>query len=107
MPSVVRRQAAGSLRTDPGQAVGVGLRAACIFRYSDCISGRLPYLLGICSSDTTGESLYIMPVAGQLLHAQRRGADSAGNIRPQPSTPRLPGLIRESHNVRHSMAKDG
>ena len=82
MPSVVRRQAAGSLRTDPGQAVGVGLRAACIFRYSDCISGRLPYLRGLCRANTTRKRLDIMSVAGQLLYRERGLADSAGNIRP-------------------------
>ena len=78
MPSVVRRQAAGSLRTDPGQAVGVGLRAACIFRYSDCISGRLPYLRGLCRANTTRKRLDIMSVAGQLLYRERGLADSAG-----------------------------
>ena len=74
---IVRRQVVG-LSGRAVQCVRMGLRATGIFRHSDCIAGRLPYLLGICSSDTTGESLYIMPVAGQLLHAQRRGADSAG-----------------------------
>lgn len=33
--------------------------------------------------------------------------DSAGNTRPPPSTPRLPGLRRGSHNARRSMAKYG
>ena len=98
---IIRRQG-GRLPRFPVQRVGMRLRATGIFRHSDCIAGRLPYLLGICSSDTTGESLYIMPVAGQLLHAQRRGADSAGHIRPPPSTPRLSPLRRGSHNVRHS-----
>ena len=48
-----------------------------------------------------------VPMAGQLLNAQRRGANSAGNTRPPPSTPRLPGLRRGSHNAPHSTAKYG
>ena len=100
---VVRRQVVG-LSGRAVQCVRMGLRATGIFRYSDCIAGRLPYLLGSCSSDTTGESLYIMPVAGQLLDREGRAADSAGNTRPSPSTPCLPGLRRGSHNARNSTA---
>ena len=74
---VVRRQVVG-LSGRAVQCVRMGLRATGIFRYSDCIAGRLPYLLGSCSSDTTGESLYIMPVAGQLLDREGRVPDSAG-----------------------------
>ena len=76
---VIRRHG-GRLSRCSIQCVRMGLRATGIFRYSDCIAGRLPYLLGSCSSDTTGESLYIMPVAGQLLDRERRAADSAGKI---------------------------
>ena len=68
----------------------MGLRATGIFRYSDCIAGRLPYLLGSCSSDTTGESLYIMPVAGQLLDREGRAADSAGHTQTWPPNLCLP-----------------
>ena len=51
-------------------------------------------------------TLHCMFMAGQLLHAQRRGADSAGNTRPLPPTPRLPGLRRGSHNARRSTEAD-
>ena len=43
-----------------------------------------------------------MPMECQLLLRERGLADSAGNIRPPPSTPRLSPLRRGSHNVRHS-----
>ena len=55
-------------------------------------------------SSGCGGDRQCMFMAGQLLHAQRRGANSAGNTRPPPSTPRLTGLRRGSHTARHSTA---
>ena len=43
-------------------------------------------------------------MTGQLRFCKRGFPDSAGNTRPPPSTPCLPGLRRESHNDRHSTA---
>ena len=40
----------------------------------------------------------------KLLHHERGLSHSAGNTRPQPSIPRLPGLRRGSHNVPRSTA---
>ena len=47
-----------------------------------------------------------MLMAGQLLDRKGCAAHSAGNTRPPPSTPRLPGLRRGSHNAPHSTAAD-
>ena len=44
---------------------------------------------------------------GQLRHCERSLSHSAGNTRPQPSTPRLPGLRRGLHSAPHSTAKYG
>ena len=55
-------------------------------------------------SSGCGGDRQCMFMAGQLRHAQGRGADSAGNTRPPPSTPRLPLLRRGSHNARNSTA---
>ena len=46
-----------------------------------------------------------MCMAWHLLSGQRGLTHSAGNTRPSPSTPRLPGLRRGSHNVRRSTAE--
>lgn len=74
---VVRGQAVG-LSGRAVQCVRMGLRVTGIFRYSDCIAGRLPYLRGLCRANTTRKRLDIMSVAGQLLHREGRAADSAG-----------------------------
>ena len=104
MPGVVRRQTAGAAAFGSGQAVRVSLGVARIFRETDCISGRLPDLQGCYRSDGTRVCLNIVPVAGQLCFREGSGADSAGNTRPSPSTPRLSPLRRGSHTARRSMA---
>ena len=45
-------------------------------------------------------------MARHLGFCEGRGSHSAGNTRPPPSTPRLPGLRRGSHNAPHSTAAD-
>ena len=101
---VVRRQVVG-LSGRAVQCVRMGLRATGIFRYSDCIAGRLPYLLGSCSSDTTGESLYIMPVAGQLLDREGRAADSAGQTRSCPPQTAPAAGSGRPHDVRKGIIR--
>ena len=102
MASIVRRQAAGGLGAGPGKAMRMGLRA------TDGAGGRgrLPDTSSPAAKTARGipRTSHCMFMAGQLLHAQRRGADSAGNTRPPPPTPRLPPLRRGSHTARHSTA---
>ena len=105
LPGIVRRQAVGSLRTGTGQAVGVGLRTTGL----SCLLARTVGVvysayISIGAAALQSRSVKVMCVASRLLHAQRRGADSAGNTRPPPSTPRLPPLRRGSHNARRSTA---
>ena len=99
---IIRRQG-GRLPRCSIQRVRMGLRATG----SPCLSlscdlAPLATSCRICRARSGS-----VAVRGHLLRGKRRGPDSAGNTRPPPLTPRLPGLIRESHNVRHSMAKDG
>ena len=55
-------------------------------------------------SSGCGGDRQCMFMAGQLLYREGSGADSAGNTRSPPSTPRLLGLRRGSHTARHSTA---
>ena len=85
--------------------MGVGLRTTGL----SCLLARTVGVvysayISIGAAALRSRSVKVMCVASQLLHAQRRGADSAGNTRPQPSTPRLPLLRRGSHNGQHSTA---
>ena len=105
MTGIVRRQAAGGLGADPGQAMRVRLRATRGIALTGC-SPDIFTRSSIIGS-LSRKHCIAMTVAGELCLRQRGLADSAGNTRPQPSTPCLPGLRRGSHNVRHSMAKDG
>ena len=104
MPGIVRRQAVGGLGADTGQAVRVRLRTAGCTCYLRARFIRSISIGGAVSSLSVGRPHIRMLMTGQLLHTQRRGADSAGNTRPPPSTPRLPGLRRGSHNAPHSTA---
>ena len=99
---IVWRQTVGGLGAGPGQAMRMRLRASSI---SNCrVRPRRAFsrTVDICGATTVTSCCGTVAVAGQLRHAQRRSADSAGNTRPPPSTPRLPGLRRGSHNVPRS-----
>ena len=74
MPGIVRRQAAGGLGADPGQAVRMGLAATG----SICalLAGRVAF--GLCRRSVCTYAKR-MRMAWHLRHAQGRAADSAGN----------------------------
>ena len=78
----------------------MGLRAAC------CISRLFSGVRTAFGFRNIAISALVerMSMAWHLRHAQGRAADSAGNTRPPPSTPRLPGLRRGSHNAQRSTA---
>ena len=102
MTGIVRRQAVGAA-SGTGQAVSMGTATSG----STC-SPVTPRKLGRTLSPCTTWSIHgavRMAMARYLARGQRRAADSAGNTRPSPSTPRLPGLRRGSHNVRRSTAE--
>ena len=73
MPGIVRRQAAGGLGADPGQAVRMGLAATG----SICalLAGRVAF--GLCRRSVCTYAKR-MRMAWHLRHAQGRAADSAG-----------------------------
>ena len=99
MPRIVRRQAVGAA-SGTGQAVSMGTATSG----STC-SPVTPRKLGRTLSPCTTWSIHgavRMAMARYLARGQRRAADSAGNTRPPPSTPRLTGLRRGSHNGQHS-----
>jgi len=75
MPGIVRRQAAGGLGADPGQAVRMGLAATG----SICalLAGRVAF--GLCRRSVCTYAKR-MRMAWHLRHAQGRAADSAGKI---------------------------
>ena len=101
MTGIVRRQAVGAA-SGTGQAVSMGTATSG----STC-SPVTPRKLGRTLSPCTTWSIHgavRMAMARYLARGQRRAADSAGNTRPPPSTPRLPGLRRGSHNARNSTA---
>ena len=103
MPGIVRRQAVGSLGAGTGQAVGVGLAAARGACWPVCEPGT-PASDIPPSAHTHISVRRRVCMARHLRHAQCRGPNSAGNTRPQPSTPRLPPLRRGSHNAPRSKA---
>ena len=78
---IVRGQAVGLARR-PGQIMGVGLGATGRRGISRLdidplsIAGPLAVVFG--------RDIDAMPMAGQLLHGERRGAHSAGNTRSWP-----------------------
>ena len=80
MVSIVRRQAAGGLGAGPGKAMRMGLRATDgAGGYSRRPDTSIP---ATKTARVIVRTLHCMFMAGQLLHAQRRGADSSGNTRP-------------------------
>ena len=82
--------------------MGVGLTATGRLRAGKAaISCRVSVRPG--SADVCAHTV---AMARHLCFRQCGLTDSAGNIRPQPSTPRLPGLRRGSHNAQHSTAAD-
>ena len=99
---IIRRQG-GRLPRCSIQRVRMGLRVTD--GAGGC--GRLPDTRSPATKTARGipRTSHCMSVAGQLLYRERGLADSAGNTRPSPSTPRLPGLRRGSHNVRRSTAE--
>ena len=101
---IVWRQTVGGLGAGPGQAMRMRLRASSI---SNCrVRPRRAFsrTVDICGATTVTSCCGTMAVAGQLLNAQRRSADSARNTRSPPSTQRLSPLRRGSHTARRSMA---
>ena len=96
---IIRRQG-GRLPRCSIQRVRMGLRATG----SPCLSlscdlAPLATSCRICRARSGS-----VAVRGHLLRGKRRGPDSAGNTQSAPSTPRLPGLRRGSHNAPHSTA---
>ena len=84
MPGVVRWQAVGGSRFNPGQAMRMGLGASgrrCFYpraREQDVVR-----LATSTSSDVIGGVGWDwVVVTGQLLDREGRAADSAGNIQP-------------------------
>ena len=75
MPGIVRRQAAGGLGADPGQAVRMGLAATG----SICalLAGRVAF--GLCRRSVCTYAKR-MRMARHLGFREGRGADSAGKI---------------------------
>ena len=90
----------GSIVQSSLQGMAMGLRSAC------CISRLFAGVRTAFGFRNIAISALIerMSMSWHLRHAQGRAAHSAGNTRPPPSTPCLPGLRRESHNDRHSTA---
>ena len=78
MPGVVRWQAAGGSRFNPGQAVGMRLAAAGRI---GCLFARIRTAFCLCDIAISAFAEG-MSMTCQLLHGERGLADSAGNIRP-------------------------
>ena len=72
---IVRGQAVGLARR-PGQIMGVGLGATG--RRGISRLGIDPLSIAGPLALVFGRDIDAMPMAGQLLHGERRGADSAG-----------------------------
>ena len=105
LPGIVRRQAAGGLRADPGQAVCVGLGAARISRREGAfVIVRSSTWLHMIRPRNIRIHHGSMRMASDLLLGKCGLPDSAGNTRPPPPTPRLPPLRCGSHTARHSTA---
>lgn len=79
MTGIVRRQAAGGLGADPGQAMRVRLRATRGIALTGC-SPDIFTRSSIIGS-LSRKHCIAMTVAGELCLRQRGLADSAGNIR--------------------------
>lgn len=75
---VIRGQAVGLARR-PGQIMGVGLGATG--RRGISRLGIDPLSIAGPLAVVFGRDIDAMPMAGQLLHGERRGAHSAGNTR--------------------------
>ena len=101
MPGVVWRQVAGAARCT-GKRMCVGLGAASIVCPASCIWLR-PFSR-VMPAPTLRPLHHIVRMAGQMLDREGCAADSAGNTRPPPPTPRLPPLRCGSHTARRSTA---
>lgn len=106
---IIRRQG-GRLPRCSIQRVGMGCAFPCRIRP---LANGVCFVLGTCTNigfAITAFSDKACPVARQVrmtrhLGFRERGlAHSAGNTQSAPSTPRLPGLRRGSHNAPHSTA---
>ena len=99
MPGIVRRQAAGGLGADPGQAVRMGLAATG----SICalLAGRVAF--GLCRRSVCTYAKR-MRMARHLGFREGRGADSAGKSGQWLRRPRQPPATRGSQNAPRSTA---